>query len=192
MAGLRCFLYSQVVLACLAWEALGRTVARTRRGDNPSLHPFCWKARRWRVQRTILAGRRTSKLGFPSLLFFRKVTPPTYPASRAPCQPDCGGREQRGVSLQGLQRCPASHPVAKTRGSQRQQIWARWDTLCHGVEGWYTLLLLTLGAVLPLPWSQGHRGGSCIVGMLLKETHCHRHGKRDQHWVKVFAINGSH
>lgn len=75
MAGLRCLLHSQVVLPCLAWEALGRAVARTLRGDNPSLHPFCWKARRWRVQRRILAGGRMGKLGFPSLFFFSERSP---------------------------------------------------------------------------------------------------------------------
>lgn len=124
------------------------------------------------MQRGDLAGRRTGKLRFPSPLCFRTVTSPTDPASRAPCQPDCGGWEQCGVSLQGLQRCPASHSVAETRGSQRQQIRARWDTLCHGAEGWYSLLLFTLKAVFPLPWSQCSRDSSYIVGMLLKETNC--------------------
>lgn len=150
MAGLRCRLHSWMVLPCLAWEALGKVVARTPSGVSPSLHPLCWKGRRWRVQRRIHAGKRTSELIRISLyfLFFREVTPPTNPASRAPCQPDRGGREQCGVSLQGLQRCPASHPMAEACGSQWQQIRPWWDTLCHGAEGWYTLILLTLRAVL--------------------------------------------
>lgn len=57
-------------------------------GDNPSLHLFCWKAKRWRLQRRIPFGGSTGKLGF-SFLFFQKGHPTdqSYKQGSLPTRP---------------------------------------------------------------------------------------------------------
>lgn len=65
----------------------------------------------------------------------RALPAPAHPAGGAPRQHlGRGGRRCR-VRLQGLQRCPAPHPVDQARGEERQQIRARWAALPPGFKG---------------------------------------------------------
>lgn len=71
----------------------------------------------------------------PCPLFPRTIAPPAHPAGRPARKRLHCGRRRRGVCLQSVQRCPASHPVDQTRGKERQQIRARRAALSQGPKG---------------------------------------------------------
>lgn len=76
----------------------------------------------------------------------RALPAQAHPAGRAPRQCLRRGRGRCRVCLQGLQWCPAPHPVDQARGEEWQQIRARWAALSPGFKG-------EASRMLPLLWS---------------------------------------
>lgn len=76
---------------------------------------------------------------FLPFLTHREVSSSAYPAGWPASQQICSCGQQCGVSLQGFQWCPASHPMAEACGGEWQQIWTRWGPICPGFKGTYVV-----------------------------------------------------